>query len=272
MGLAHDVLDTPTSEPGRALVFAHGILGSRNNWRSFARRVLEHDPRWKAVLVDLRNHGESHGLPPPHTLAACADDVQALVTELGLTQTVVVGHSFGGKVMLELARRGIPGLRAAWILDAPPGTRDIGTGTGLEEIDRVLTEVRAVPIPIATRKDLVALLTSRGLSERLAQWMTTNLRPAPGGGLEWKFALDVIPEMLRSFGQADLWPFIDAHQGEPVLHVVRGGKSDRWSAEELARMERARALEVHVMPEAGHWLHTDDPEALLAMMLPTLAG
>ncbi len=272
MALAHDVLDTPTSEPGRGLVFAHGILGSRNNWRSFARRVQEHDPRWRAVLVDLRNHGESHGLPGPHTLTACADDVAALMTALGLTETVVVGHSFGGKVMLELARRRLPGLRAAWVLDAPPGIRDIGNGTGLEEIDRVLTEVRAVPLPIATRKDLVTHLTARGLSERLAQWMTTNLRPAPGGGLEWKFALETIPELLTSFAKTDYWPFIEAHRGAPALHLVRGGRSDRWSAEELARMERAEALEVHVIPEAGHWLHTDDPDALLAMMLPTLAG
>lgn len=267
MLLAHDVLDTPSSEPGRAIVFAHGILGSRNNWRSFARQALERAPHWRAVLVDLRNHGESHGQPPPHTLAACADDVEALMGHLGLRDTVVIGHSFGGKVALELARRLLPGLRAAWILDAPPGVRHLGSGT--EEIERVIAEVRAVPLPIATRKDLVLHLTRRGLSERLAQWMTTNLRPvAQGAGLEWRFALDTIPEMLDNFARADFWPFLDTHRGAPVVHIVRGGKSDRWSTEERARLERLP--HVHVMPDAGHWLHTDDPAALLAMVLPTL--
>ena len=53
--LAHDVLDTASSSSAHGLVFAHGILGSRNNWRSFARRVHEADPRWRIVLVDLRN-------------------------------------------------------------------------------------------------------------------------------------------------------------------------------------------------------------------------
>jgi esterase len=269
--LAHDVLDTASSSSAHGLVFAHGILGSRNNWRSFARRVHEADPRWRIVLVDLRNHGESHGLAGPHTLAACADDVARVIAHVGLARTVVVGHSYGGKVMLELASRTPPGLLAAWILDAPAGVRDLGSG--LEEIERVIAAVRAVPLPIATRRDLVDHLTGQGLSERLAQWMTTNLKNAPGGGLEWKFALDTIPELLASFGQADYWPFIEGHAGLPELHLVRGGKSDRWSDDELDRTARADALghvHAHLMPSAGHWLHTDDPELLWRIMQPTL--
>src|SRR6185437_9643959 len=90
--------------------------------RSFAKKLVDAKPgELRAVIVDLRNHGESHGadLAPPHTVEACADDVTELIAELtdasvrppsavearsGRSRVTVVGHSYGGKVALQLAR------------------------------------------------------------------------------------------------------------------------------------------------------------------------
>ena len=57
----------------------HGILGSGRNLRSFAQRLAQARPELRLWLVDLRNHGDSQGAPPPHTIAACCDDLDALV-------------------------------------------------------------------------------------------------------------------------------------------------------------------------------------------------
>ena len=83
------------------MAFLHGILGSGANWRTFARRFVEAKPTWRAVLVDLRKHGASQDFPAPHTLVACADDLRALEKSIGRFDGVL-GHSFGGKVALEL--------------------------------------------------------------------------------------------------------------------------------------------------------------------------
>ena len=56
---------------------------------------------WRAVLVDLRMHGASQDFSPPHTLAACVADLRALENSIGPFHGVI-GHSFGGKVALEL--------------------------------------------------------------------------------------------------------------------------------------------------------------------------
>lgn len=276
MILAHDVLgDGP-----RVIFFAHGILGSRNNWRSFAKKLVESRPAWRAVLLDLRNHGDSHGFAPPHTVEACVEDLARLAERTG-APSVVIGHSFGGKVALAWARARPPGLDETWVLDAPPGLRsfNVPVARTREELDRVLEVVRAIPVPVASRKALVEELRRHGLPEKIAQWMTTNLRPLSSAGdgeagFGWRFDLDVIPEMLASFGALDLWPFIESHTGPPRIVIVRGGRSDRWSVDEQTRLVRAVARGVvveHVLPEAGHWLHTDDPEGLLAALLPSLA-
>jgi pimeloyl-ACP methyl ester carboxylesterase len=57
------------------------------------------------VLVDLRGHGESDAPHQDYTMVAFADDLAWLCTELALVKPIVVGHSMGGNVALELAAR-----------------------------------------------------------------------------------------------------------------------------------------------------------------------
>ena len=299
------------------VVFAHGILGSRSNWKSFARKFCE-SSGCSTLAVDLRNHGQSHGLPPPHSVQAAADDVSALCASLGLRPVVVVGHSWGGKAMLQMALDNAA-VAVAVVVDAPFGLRRFGQG---EEIDRVLDAVAAVSLPVPSRKALVDILVARGLSLPLAQWMTTNLNEQ----LRWKFDLAAIPPMLASFGSLDLWPAVLRHRPSLAVHVVRGGRSDRWSdgelstgsspggaeftgsasragelstgsspggeeftgsasragelstgsspgGDELRRLHEAVGAGVvveHVLKKAAHWVHTDDPEGLLAVLLASL--
>lgn len=277
--LAHDVVAGAAARDD-VVVFAHGILGSRNNWKSFAQKIVAACPTWTALLVDLRNHGQSRGQTPPHTVASAASDVVALCRHLGVRPRAVVGHSWGGKVMLELALRARgdnDGVDLAVIVDAPPGTRTFGQHR--EEIDRVVAAVAAVPLPVPSRKVLVEQLRAAGLSEPIAQWMTTNLEPDPSsttGGLRWKFQLDAISAMLEDFGALDLWPALRAHAatGElPDVVFVRGGRSDRWSVDEAERLRAAvddGVVVDHVLEKAGHWVHTDDPAGLLAIVAPLL--
>lgn len=264
--LAHDVVAGASSTSDDVVVFAHGILGSRGNWRGFAKRFTDAAPTHKALLVDLRNHGESHGFDPPHTVEAAAADVAALCKHLGLRPRVVVGHSWGGKAMLRFALDDAS-VEVALAVDAPPGPRSFGVGG--EEIDRVLAAVAAVPLPVTSRRELVADLVGRGLSDPIAQWMTTNLN----GEMRWKFNLENIPPMLLSFGKLDLWPALWSKREGLHVHLVRGGRSDRWSPAERGHVDEAVAARVvvdHVVDHAGHWVHTDDPQGLLSIVLASL--
>ena len=124
-----DLLTTYTQLPSddvtathTALVI-HGILGSRRNWQSYVRRLLDAHPEWRFVLVDLRNHGDAPAASPPHTLHACADDLRRLMDHLGLRPDVVMGHSFGGKVALAYGEQYPDHVDEIWVLDATPGPR-----------------------------------------------------------------------------------------------------------------------------------------------------
>ena len=257
------------------VALVHGILGSGRNLRSLARRLTERLPGWRAMTLDLRNHGASPGAPPPHTVEACARDL-ALVFETVGVPDVVLGHSFGAKVALAWAGGAARAPRQVWLLDAPIGASDHASDADEGgEVTAVIAAVASVPMPVASRAALVEALRESGLAEPVARWMTTNLRPE-GPGLVWRFDLAAIPAMLVSFAATDLWPVLAplARRGCQVV-VVRAGRGGRFSDDERARLAEAATrglLTELVIPHVGHWLHTEDPEALLALLVPRLAA
>lgn len=73
---------------------------------SFMRPQLEHFRRdSRVVAVDLRGHGESDKPEASYTVSDFADDVAWFCRQLSLVKPVVIGHSMGGNVALELAVR-----------------------------------------------------------------------------------------------------------------------------------------------------------------------
>ena len=244
-------------------VLVHGILGSARNWLGFSRRLRHLLPGWRLVLVDLRNHGESHGAPAPHTVDACAGDLVAL----GLRVTAIVGHSYGGKVAAAFAARRPPALRVACVLDTPPSVgRQVGASG---EVAAVMGALERIPVPAPSRRAVSDALFAAGLGPAIGAWMTTNLRRlVGGGGYVWRFDLEAVAEMLDDYHRWPLWPLLD--DAEVPVHVVRAGRGGRWTEADVARLEAHRGVTCHVMPQAGHWLHADDPVGLARLLAATL--
>lgn len=270
--LSCTLVTAPGAAPTRWSFLLHGILGSAQNLRLVARRLVAERPEWGFVMPDLRNHGESHEQAAPHTVAACAADLVEAAAALGLPVEMAIGHSFGGKVALawgaERERAG-QRVRAVWALDSPPGRPAMALALQ-SEVVRVVAALRAVPMPLPRRDAIVPLLVEMGFSMGLAQWMTTNLRSG-AEGFTWRFNLDAVEEMLRSYATTDCWPWLESPDRRAEVHVVRAGRSERWEAAELARFGPA-GVTLHLMPEAGHWVHVDDPDGLHRLLLGGLSA
>ncbi|MEE2714026.1 MAG: alpha/beta hydrolase [Planctomycetota bacterium] len=256
--LAYDVIG---SGAGQTVWVLHGIFGSGRNWEVFGRRFVAAYPDVRIVLVHLRGHAGSRDVPPPHTMRACAQDLERLGTHLGSGPDVVWGHSFGGKVALTYLREtGGVGLREVWSLDSPPGDGPAGgTDAISSEVGRVIAAVKDIVLPVARRAQVQDKLRACGLSRAVAGWMATNLVRGDDG-YSWHFDRDVLDALLIDYWEEDLWPTAEAPPGDVQVHLVRAGRSDRWTSDDLLRLGGVK--NVHVLPTAGHWLHVDDPDAL----------
>jgi lipase len=100
----------PSGEP---LVCLHGVTGYAGVYQRLA------EERWhtrRVLAFDLRGHGRS-GWEPPWTFAAHVADLAETSAALGLSTADWVGHSFGGRLVLELASVHPQLVRRAGLLD-----------------------------------------------------------------------------------------------------------------------------------------------------------
>jgi pimeloyl-ACP methyl ester carboxylesterase len=106
--------DTGAGEP--PLLFIHGWTCNRTNWRD---QVPHFAKKHRVVAVDLRGHGESDKPDQDYTIEGFVDDVAWLIRKLGLEQPVVIGHSMGGTIALNLAREQPKLASAIVMVDSP---------------------------------------------------------------------------------------------------------------------------------------------------------
>lgn len=278
------------ASPRAEILFLHGILGRGANLRTLAKRFVADCPGWSAVLLDLRGHGgsrldETRGdAREPATLAQCARDVTETTAGDRLPRRAIVGHSFGGKVALEIARLGAaasddgsggavaPGPTRApahfVVLDALPGQREGARGS--ETTVEVLAHLASLPGPFPRRQDFIAALCARGLAPGIAEWLATSLRRGEDG---FRFGIDLglVRALLDDYFASDLWPVVASPAGGASVHLVVGERSSVFDASDRARalaLEAARPdrVTVDVLP-AGHWVHVDAPDALLEVLV-----
>ncbi|HVK67234.1 MAG TPA: alpha/beta hydrolase [Polyangium sp.] len=269
----HALVTAPGASPSRCMLVLHGIFGSGGNFRTFTRALATACPDWTFVLVDLRAHGLSTSLPPPHTLAAAADDLARLSAALPLDVRGVMGHSFGGKVALAYADRRRGELDQLWVLDSTPSARP----SGMDRVGaaKILAMLESFPAELPSRDRFLELVTSHGVARAEADWLAMNVR-REGDAFRFRLDLAAIRDLLADYFAQDLWPVVERPDGRRHTGFVIGGRSDTVSADDRARVASLAAkdptLSVHVLPNAGHWVHVDDPEGLLRILGAALGG
>lgn len=252
----------PGREPDSWAFLLHGIYGAGRNWNAVFRRLVEERPEWGVVAVDLRGHGQSPGMPPPHDLETCVRDLGRLADHLAAPPEVVIGHSFGGKVALLYGDVPDYGVTQTWVVDSTPSARP-PEGSAW----RMLQVLRDAPGPFASREKGVEAVLEHGYALPVARWMTTNL-VAEGDHYRWRLDPDQMEELLLDFFRTDAWSTVEGAHG-PEVHLIRATDSNILDAEAVERIEAAALnagrAHLHVV-EGGHWLNADNPDALVALL------
>ena len=91
--------DSGSSMP--PLLFLHGTGCDASDWTPVTEKL---PCKQRCIALDFRGHGQSSVPTQSFTLGSLAEDVQHLANHLGLHELVIVGHSLGGMVAMEVAQ------------------------------------------------------------------------------------------------------------------------------------------------------------------------
>ncbi|TVY25383.1 Abhydrolase domain-containing protein [Lachnellula hyalina] len=264
ISLAYDLHEPskPSNAP-RAIIFMHGLFGSKKNNRGISK-ALARDLGRPVYAVDLRNHGDSpHN--PNHDYMAMADDVAGFIEEHQLKNTTLIGHSMGAKTAMTLALKAPDMIDNIVSVDNAPldaallsnfgkyiqGMKKIEEAgvTRQAEADKILQEYEEASTPI-----------SRGLSLPIRQFLLGNLYRPPGEKIQkFKVPLRILGSALDNLGD---FPFKDpgAVRFEKPALFVRGTQSKYVPDEALPIIGQFFPRFVLADIDAGHWVISEKPE------------
>lgn len=250
---------TEVGESGPRVVFLHGLFGQGRNFTQIAKALT---PELRSVLVDLPNHGRS-GWTTSVDYVVVADQVAAWLRErYGAEAPLhVVGHSMGGKVAMVLALRH-PGLVDRLVVaDIAPDDSE-----GASEFEHLLGSLARLDLAgLQRRGDADAQLAPMVDDERVRGFLLQNLRSgtAPGEGFRWQANLDLLRAELATIGG---FPAIDATFDHPVLWIA-GERSGYITPDDAPRMrELFPRTRLVTLKGAGHWVHSEKPEAFVSAL------
>jgi pimeloyl-ACP methyl ester carboxylesterase len=225
-------------EASPALIFVHGWSCDRSYW---AGQVEPFSQQFTVIAIDLAGHGESGVERTAWTIESFGDDVAAVVKEVGLERIILIGHSMGGNVIAEAARRLLGRVIGMVWVDT---YKQLGRGRTSEEIRTFMAGFRANFVD-ATRtsvRDMFPTNADRSLVDRVAMDMSAAPPTVALGALESTFGYS--REMPRSLDELKL----------RVIAI-----NPDYKPTDVASLER-HGVQVMLMPGAGHFLMMEDPE------------
>jgi esterase len=240
------------------VVLLHGLFGSARNVGALQKSLAATGKR--VIALDLRNHGDS-----PHAAdtgyAAMAADVVETLAALDALPCRLLGHSMGGKVAMRLALDTPAHVERLIVADIAP----VAYRHGNRELVQAMM---ALPLaPGMTRAGAGAALAEAVPDPAIRSFLLLNLRLGGDQPPGWRIGL---PALAAGMAAIEGWEDGGSPYEGPVL-FVSGGRSGYVP---VSSRDGIRALflraEFAVLPEAGHWLHAEDPAGFLAAILPFL--
>ena len=237
----------------RPLVLLHTLQDCADNWDPLASQLSR---GYRTIALDYRGHGESDWADPgSYEMADYTNDVNGLVTHLGLADIVLIGHSAGGRSAIAYAAKHPEHVAALVALDCDI---DLATAPKSDESDHVEAASRewdSIEAVIEHMRRMQPGSNAETL-ERQALHLTRRL---DDGHRVWRSDPAVLGVGDES-GVAREWSALDC----PVL-VVQGRQSRVLGHEPAVRMrEAARRARVAELEGGGHWLHQEIPGAVEA--------
>lgn len=255
---------------GRPLVLLHGITLRWDVWSPQLHQLAD---RYRVIACDLRGHGQSEAGEEGFGLGRLAADLATVLTDLDLSDAILVGHSMGGMTAMRFCAdfpgvldervTGLMLVATAATIPMPAPVKALLSRPGQRLLDRVESG-RAVR-QYAMGDNALSLLVCR---------LAFGAHPPGAAVAQVRSMVEAVPQASSLPSGVGLLEH-DARQSlaavrTPTIVVVgnRDLLTPVWSARLIARL--LPGAELHILAGAGHQVMQERPDEL-AMLIDQLA-
>jgi pimeloyl-ACP methyl ester carboxylesterase len=233
---------------GKPMLIFHGLFGTGDNWTTHAKKWAEYG--FCVYTIDQRNHGRSFHSDEMNYKLMCEDAIDFIASE-NLRDVVLLGHSMGGKTVMNVAQE-IEFLIEKLIVV------DMGVKRYPRHHDAVFQALRSVPLDkIQSRSEAEEIFSQTTVDKATQLFLLKNLYWKEPGKLDWRFNLNALETHIDEI-------LAEVPAGNPV-HVptlfIKGELSNYIPNEDLPQLEayfpKVKLTEVK---NSGHWPHAESPD------------
>jgi pimeloyl-ACP methyl ester carboxylesterase len=233
------------------LLLLHGALLQAHVWDFFCLDMRRY---FHIYALDLPGHGDSDwSTDGDYSRSRVAKGVAALIDQLRLQQTILIGHSFGGSVAALVATQIPDKIQSLVIVDStllPTGRPSVRTRSA------------AGPQTFSSYEAFVqhaARLGRRGDPARLVNSLRWNARQLSDGLWTWKYDPALRRTPLGPGDFEDVWSAL-AKFPKPIL-FVRAGEYSHLTDAAAERLQTLPNVRLVTVPDAAHNVMSDNPLA-----------
>jgi pimeloyl-ACP methyl ester carboxylesterase len=239
-------------ESGQPIIILHGIFGSSDNWLTIGKVLGEKN---RIYMVDQRNHGQSPR-SDVFNYEVMADDLKEFIDEHQLENPIIVGHSMGGKTVMQFAMNYPDAFAKMIVVDIAPKYYPV-------HHSMILQGLAAIDLPnLASRTEANEILKRFEEQEGVRQFLLKNLwrNPEKGNQFDWRINVPVIAKNIDVVGHELA---NEKAIQQPVL-FIRGENSHYIQPEDERKIwELFPNYELVSIVGAGHWVQADQPQAFI---------
>lgn len=256
---------------GKSIVIVHGLYGSSDNWLTVGKKLGQN---YHVYLIDQRNHGRSPNAPE-HSYELMKEDLAAFFEQNDIDKAIVIGHSMGGKTAMYFAADYPEKIEKLIIADiAPKDYLELGENSQYYQhklILETLIELKNNGANYHSRDEIAAFLQLKLGDQSLVMFLLKSIYLGKASGMfkcrvNAEVLYDALDEIISGMNYCwleDRIPIL----GYPVL-FIRGAKSNYLTNEDLKLVKTIYPeAQTETIPDAGHWLHAEQPKLFLDALL-----
>lgn len=232
--------------PEHLLIF-HGLFGQSDNFATLAKQFAEY---FTVHTIDLRNHGRSFH-SDDMSFDAMAEDVLNYMDAHQIEQAHILGHSLGGRVVIEFAYKHPERIQNLLVADMAPKAYPPHHQGILKALNSVNFDI------IEKRSEAEEVLKQYIPEVGVRQFLMKNIHLQDDGKYAFRFNLKVLTDVYESLVGGNL---TDGVFEKPTL-FLRGDRSNYILDEDFglihAHFPNSKIVDIR---NAGHWLHAENPK------------